>query len=68
MKTIYYSEVLKRQFNTEEECLAAEKLYQEKVLAKQEAENKLKEIQIKINIVSYKIFFNPNFALRLIMF
>lgn len=43
MKTIYYSEVLKRQFNTEEECLAAEKLYQEKVLAKQAAEDKAKE-------------------------
>ena len=43
MKTIYYSELLNRQFNSEQECLAAEKQYQEQVLAKQEAENKLKE-------------------------
>lgn len=43
MKTIYYSELLNKQFATEEECLNAEKAYNEKVLAKQEAENKLKE-------------------------
>ena len=32
MKTIYYSELLNRQFATEEECLAAEKLYEEEVI------------------------------------
>lgn len=43
MKTIYYSELLNRQFATEEECLAAEELYEKEVLAKQAAENKEKE-------------------------
>ena len=33
MKTIYYSELLNRQFATEEECLAAEELYKKEVLA-----------------------------------
>ena len=56
MKTIYYSELLNRQFATEEECLAAEKLYEEQVLAKQAAENKAKEEKNS----SHKSFFEKS--------
>ena len=43
MKTIYYSEVLNKRFDTEEECLKAEKEYAEKLAAQKEAEKKAKD-------------------------
>lgn len=42
MKTIYFSEVLNKRFDTEEACLQAEKEYAEKIAAQKEAEQKLK--------------------------
>lgn len=42
MKVIYYSEVLNKQFNSEEELVAAEKEYLDAVAAKEEKEAQLK--------------------------
>lgn len=43
MKTLFYSEVLNKYYNSEEACLQAEKEYAEKLAAQQEAEKKAKE-------------------------
>jgi len=49
MKKLFYSEILKKYYNTEEECLEAEKEYNEKhkaeLLAKEEKTAAAKEIE-----------------------
>lgn len=49
MKTFYYSEVLKKYFNTEDECVEAEKEYEEahaaELKAKEDRANKAKAVE-----------------------
>ena len=43
MKTIYYSELLDKNFDSKEGCLKAEKEYNEKIQKQEEEKNKIEE-------------------------